>query len=47
MRPAVPPIVRRLGWVSFFTDIAAEMIYPLIPGLLRSFGTAAIWLGVM
>jgi len=47
VRPAVPPIVRRLGWVSFFTDIAAEMIYPLIPGLLRSFGTAAIWLGVM
>ncbi|MBS2015260.1 MAG: MFS transporter [Deltaproteobacteria bacterium] len=47
MRPAVPPIVRRLGWVSFFTDIAAEMIYPLIPTLLRSFGTAAIWLGVM
>lgn len=47
MRPAVPPIVRRLGWVSFFTDIAAEMIYPLIPGLLRSFGTAAIWLGIM
>lgn len=44
---AVPPIVRRLGWVSFFTDIAAEMIYPLIPAILRSFGTAAIWLGVM
>jgi len=43
----VPPIVRRLGWVSFLTDIAAEMVYPLLPALLRSFGGAALWLGVM
>lgn len=44
---AVPPIVRRLGWVSFFTDAASEMIYPLLPALLRSFGAAPIWLGAM
>jgi MFS family permease len=25
------PIVVRLGWVSFFTDAASEMVYPLIP----------------
>jgi len=33
--------------VSFATDVAAEMIYPLLPALLRSFGTASIWLGAM
>jgi MFS family permease len=43
----VPPIVRRLGWVSFFTDVASEMIYPLLPALLLSFGGTAIWLGAM
>ncbi|MEA2753171.1 MAG: hypothetical protein QOI41_7314 [Myxococcales bacterium] len=43
----VPPIVRTLGWVSFFTDVASEMIYPLLPALLLSFGGTAIWLGAM
>lgn len=43
----VPPIVRRLGLVSFFTDSASEMIYPLLPALLRSFGAASVWLGAM
>ena len=28
--PRVPPIVRRLGLVSFFTDSASEMIHPLL-----------------
>lgn len=43
----VPPLVRRLGWVSLFTDVAADMVYPLLPALLRNFGAAPIWLGVM
>ncbi len=43
----LPPIVRSLGWVSFFTDVASEMIYPLLPALLLSFGGTAIWLGAM
>jgi MFS family permease len=43
----VPPIVRRLGLVSFLTDAASEMIYPLLPSLLRSFGAASVWLGAM
>lgn len=43
----IPPIVKSLGWVSFFTDAASEMIYPLLPALLRSFGAAATWLGAM
>jgi len=43
----VPAFVRRLGVVSFFTDVASEMIYPLLPALLASFGTAPLWLGAM
>jgi len=33
--------------VSFFTDAASEMIYPLLPALLKSFGAASVWLGAM
>ncbi|MBX3191441.1 MAG: MFS transporter [Labilithrix sp.] len=43
----IPRIVRSLGWVSFFTDASSEMIYPLLPALLKSFGAAPIWLGAM
>lgn len=28
------PAVLRLGWVSFLTDVASDMIYPLLPGFL-------------
>ncbi len=43
----VPTVVKRLGWVSFFTDVGSEMIYPLLPALLLSFGGTAVWLGAM
>ena len=33
-RRALPADVWRLGWVSFFTDLASEMIYPLLPGFI-------------
>ena len=33
-RRALPAEVWRLGWVSFFTDLASEMIYPLLPGFI-------------
>ncbi len=46
-RARIPPIVKALGWVSFFTDAGSEMIYPLLPALLKSFGAAAAWLGAM
>ena len=32
----LPPVVRRLGWVSFWLDVASEMIYPLVPLFLAS-----------
>ena len=37
-----------IGWVSFFTDTASEMIYPLLPLFLtRTLGAGALSLGVI
>ena len=37
-----------LGWISFFTDMASEMIYPLLPLFLtRTLGGTAMSLGVI
>jgi MFS family permease len=37
-----------LGWVSFFTDMASEMIYPLLPLFLtKTLGAGAMSLGVI
>lgn len=37
-----------LGWVSFFTDTASEMVYPLLPLFLtRVLGASALSLGVI
>ena len=41
------PVVWRLGWVSFFTDVATEMIYPLLPAFLASMGAAGKALGAV
>lgn len=41
------PAVVTLGWVSFLTDVASDMIYPLLPGFLSktlAAGPAAIGL---
>ena len=27
----LPPLVKRLGWISFFNDAAGELLYPVIP----------------
>src|ERR1700678_2599938 len=43
----LPRVVKSLGWVSLLTDVASEMIYPLLPVLLRSIGAGAQALGVM
>jgi MFS family permease len=47
-RPALPRPVWLIGWVSFFTDTASEMIYPLLPLFLtRVLGAGAMSLGVI
>ena len=43
----LPPTVKRLGWVSLFTDAASDMIYPLLPAFLGSMGAGGRWLGMM
>jgi MFS family permease len=44
----LPRPVWMLGWVSFFTDTASEMIYPLLPLFLtRVLGAGAMSLGVI
>jgi MFS family permease len=30
-RTPLPPVVKRLGWVSFWNDAAGELLYPIIP----------------
>jgi MFS family permease len=42
---ALPRTVVALGWVSLLTDAASDMIYPLVPELLRTIGGGAFWLG--
>ncbi len=32
----LPPNVKTLSWVSFFNDVASEMIYPIVPIFLTS-----------
>jgi MFS family permease len=47
-RPRLPATVWLLGWVSFFTDLASEAIYPLLPLFLtRVLGAGAMSLGVI
>ncbi|OIN98788.1 MAG: MFS transporter [Desulfovibrionaceae bacterium CG1_02_65_16] len=36
MPQQLPKQVRRLGWISFFTDIASEMVYPVAPLFLTA-----------
>lgn len=39
-------IVVLLSFVSFFTDVASEMLYPVIPVYLQSIGYSALFLGL-
>ena len=43
----LPKTVWALGAVSLLTDTASDMIYPLLPELLRQLGGGAVALGVM
>jgi MFS family permease len=43
----LPPQVKSLGWVSFLNDIAGDMVYPLLPELLREIGGGAASLGAL
>ncbi|QGY39963.1 MFS transporter [Pseudodesulfovibrio cashew] len=47
-KPVLPRSIRTLGWVSFFTDVASEMVYPVVPlFLVSALGAPATVLGAM
>ena len=46
-RKRFPETVLRFGWAAFFTDVATEMAYPLLPAFLISLHAGAAALGVM
>jgi len=47
-RTPLPAVVKRLGWVSFCTDLSSEMAYPLVPLFLAAvLGAPALALGVI
>lgn len=43
----IPRAIIMLGIVSLFTDVATEMIYPLVPVFIAALGSGAILLGVI
>ncbi|MEM0996196.1 MAG: MFS transporter [Bacteroidota bacterium] len=47
MKQYVTKIVLILSLVSFFADIASEMLYPILPGFLASIGFTAFGIGVL
>ncbi len=45
---SLPQVVRQLGVVSFFNDLASEMVYPLLPALVTArLGGGALALGAL
>lgn len=47
-RARIPAVVRALGVVSLLNDLASEMVYPLLPALVRNtLGGGAIALGAL
>ncbi len=47
-RSTLPRIVKQLGTVSFFNDLASEMVYPLLPALVTTrLGGSALALGAL
>lgn len=47
-RPRLPATVWALGWVSFFTDVSTEIIYPLLPVFLTTtLGASMAFVGLV
>ncbi|OYW73826.1 MAG: hypothetical protein B7Z37_20030 [Verrucomicrobia bacterium 12-59-8] len=48
LRPRLPATVWALGWVSFFTDVSTEMVYPLLPVFLTTMlGASMAFVGLV
>jgi len=47
-RPKLPREILKLGWISFFLDVASEMVYPLVPLFVAStLGAPGLALGLI
>ncbi|NBO57025.1 MAG: MFS transporter, partial [Actinobacteria bacterium] len=40
-------IIWALAWVSLLTDMASEMLYPVMPVYLSSVGFSILWIGIL
>lgn len=47
MLQRIPRTVWILAWISFFTDVASEMLYPVMPLYLKSIGFTMIGIGIL
>jgi MFS family permease len=47
MKKYITPTVIIVSLVSFFTDIASEMLYPIMPGYLQSIGYGVVAIGLL
>lgn len=47
MKKIFSPVVITVSFVSFFTDIASEMLYPVMPIYLKSIGFSALLIGIL
>lgn len=45
--PKITRTVWILSLVSHFTDIASEMLYPVVPVYLKSLGYSMVWIGIL
>ena len=46
-RSAITRTVLLLSFVSMFADIASEMLYPVVPGYLKSIGFDVLLIGIL
>ena len=46
-RPPIHKNVYLLGWVSLFTDLSSQMIYPLVPVYLQNLGASTFIIGII
>lgn len=47
MKTPISKTVWLLSLISFFTDIASEMLYPIMPLYLQSIGFGVLWMGLL
>ena len=46
-KPKLSPVVRATGFVSFFTDMGSEIIYPILPLFLTQLGASRAMIGAI